>query len=126
MLSQIFNSQLIAEAFGTGGTLLILAGIGYMFTDRAGVFNIAIEGLLLFAAFFAAVASGALSNALAGVVAMALRRAGPLIGRYDGGTDHEGLLLGSDGRGHQVAVSERELSAHGIREFCNAKTIWMA
>ena len=69
MLSQIFNAQLIAEAFGTGGTLLILAGIGYMFTDRAGVFNIAIEGLLLFAAFFAAVASGSLSNALAGVVA---------------------------------------------------------
>jgi simple sugar transport system permease protein len=69
VLSQLFNSQLIAEAFGTGGTLLILAGIGYMFTDRAGVFNIAIEGLLLFAAFFAAVASGSLSNALAGVVA---------------------------------------------------------
>jgi len=69
VLSQIFNAQLIAEAFGTGGTLLILAGIGYMFTDRAGVFNIAIEGLLLFSAFFAAVASGSLSNSLAGVVA---------------------------------------------------------
>lgn len=69
MLSQIFNAQLIAEAFGTGGTLLILAGIGYMFTDRAGVFNIAIEGLLLFSAFFAAVASGSLGNSFAGVVA---------------------------------------------------------
>src|SRR5579871_4092364 len=68
-MSQIFNAQLIADAFGAGGTVLILAGLGYMFTDRAGVFNIAIEGLLLFSAFFAAVASGTLSNSLAGVVA---------------------------------------------------------
>ncbi len=68
MLGQIFNSQLIAEAFGAGGTLLILAGLGYMFTDRAGVFNIAIEGLLLFSAFFAAVGSGSLDNSFLGVV----------------------------------------------------------
>jgi simple sugar transport system permease protein len=61
-LSDIFNAQLIAEAFGAGGTLLILAGLGYMFTDRAGVFNIAIEGLLLFSAFFAAVGSGEIGN----------------------------------------------------------------
>lgn len=67
-MGQIFNAQLLAEAFGTGGTLLILAGLGYMFTDRAGVFNIAIEGLMLFSAFFAAVGSGSLGNSLAGVV----------------------------------------------------------
>ncbi|HWE63192.1 MAG TPA: ABC transporter permease [Chloroflexota bacterium] len=65
-LSQIFNAQLIAEAFGAGGTLLILAGLGYLFTDRAGVFNIAIEGLLLFSAFFAAVGSGWLNNSYFG------------------------------------------------------------
>ena len=69
MLGQLFNAQLIAEAFGAGGTVLILAGLGYMFTDRAGVFNIAIEGLLLFAAFFAAVGSGSLTNSLVGVIA---------------------------------------------------------
>ncbi len=67
-LSQIFNSQLIAEALGTGATLLILAGLGYMFTDRAGVFNIAIEGLLLFAAFFAAVGAGATNNPWVGLL----------------------------------------------------------
>lgn len=67
MFVQIFNAQLIADAFGAGGTVLILAGLGYLFTDRAGVFNIAIEGLLLFAAFFAAVGSGTTSNVWAGV-----------------------------------------------------------
>src|SRR5439155_3474116 len=40
-----------------------------MFTDRAGVFNIAIEGLLLFSAFFAALGSGSLNSSLAGVAA---------------------------------------------------------
>ena len=69
MLTDIFNPQLIAEAFGTGGTLFVLAGLGYLFTDRAGVFNIAIEGLLLFSAFFAAVASGSLHSAAAGLLA---------------------------------------------------------
>jgi conjugal transfer pilus assembly protein TraD len=52
--------------------------------------------------------------AVAGVVAVALRRAGPLIGRADGRAGNDGLLLGSDTRGHQVSVSERELSAHGL------------
>lgn len=67
-MGQIFNSGLIASAFGQDATLLILAGLGYMFTDRAGVFNIAIEGLLLFSAFFAAVGSGSLNNPFLGVV----------------------------------------------------------
>jgi hypothetical protein len=52
--------------------------------------------------------------AVAGVVAVALRRAGPAIGRSDHGAGHDGLILGSDPRGHQVSVSERELSAHGL------------
>lgn len=52
--------------------------------------------------------------AVAGVVAMAFRGARPLIGRLDGGAVQDGLLLGADGRGRQVAVSERELSAHGL------------
>ena len=68
-LGHIFNAQLIADAFGLTGTVLILAGLGYLFTDRAGVFNIAIEGLLLFSAFFAAIGSGSLSNSLVGLVA---------------------------------------------------------
>ncbi len=67
MLSQIFNAQLLADAFGASGTVLILAGLGYLFTDRAGVFNIAIEGLLLFSAFFAAAGSGTSGNVLVGV-----------------------------------------------------------
>jgi simple sugar transport system permease protein len=69
MFSQIFNVQLLADAIGSGGTVLILAGLGYLFTDRAGVFNIAIEGLLLFAAFFAAAASGTSGNVWLGVAA---------------------------------------------------------
>jgi simple sugar transport system permease protein len=68
VFGQIFNTQLIAEALGTGATLLILAGIGYLFTDRAGVFNIAVEGLLLFSAFFAAVGSGTFGNSGLGLL----------------------------------------------------------
>jgi general nucleoside transport system permease protein len=67
MFGQIFNIQLLVDAFGSGGTVLILAGLGYLFTDRAGVFNIAIEGLLLFSAFFAAAASGTSGNLWIGV-----------------------------------------------------------
>jgi simple sugar transport system permease protein len=67
-LSQIFNAQLIAEAFGAGATVFILGGLGYLFTDRAGVFNITVEGLLLFSAFFAAVGAGTFGNSIAGVV----------------------------------------------------------
>ncbi|MDQ2744855.1 MAG: ABC transporter permease, partial [Chloroflexota bacterium] len=68
-MTQIFNAQLIAEAFGAGATVFILGGLGYMFTDRAGVFNITVEGLLLFSAFFAAVGSGTFHSSVAGVVA---------------------------------------------------------
>jgi general nucleoside transport system permease protein len=57
-MSQILNSQLISEAFGAGATVFILGGLGYLFTDRAGVFNITVEGLLLFSAYFAAVGAG--------------------------------------------------------------------
>ena len=67
MFAQIFNIQLLVDAVGSGGTVLILAGLGYLFTDRAGVFNIAIEGLLLFSAFFAAAASGTSGNLWLGV-----------------------------------------------------------
>jgi conjugal transfer pilus assembly protein TraD len=52
--------------------------------------------------------------AVTGVVAMALRHAGPLIGGSDRGSAHDGLVLGADRRGRQVALSERELSAHGL------------
>ncbi len=69
MLGQLFNAQLIAEALGAGSTVLLLAGLGYLFTDRAGVFNIAIEGLLLVAAFFAAVGAGTFGSSAAGLAA---------------------------------------------------------
>jgi simple sugar transport system permease protein len=69
MFGQVFNAHLLADAFGVSGTVLILAGLGYMFTDRAGVFNIAIEGLLLFSAFFAAVGSGVTGSVLVGIAA---------------------------------------------------------
>jgi general nucleoside transport system permease protein len=67
-LGQIFNAQLVAEAFGAGATVFILGGLGYLFTDRAGVFNITVEGLLLFSAFFAAVGAGTFGSALVGVL----------------------------------------------------------
>jgi general nucleoside transport system permease protein len=69
MFSQIFNAQLLADALGITGTVYILAGLGYLFTDRAGVFNIAVEGLLLFSAFFAAVGSGVSGNVVIGIAA---------------------------------------------------------
>ncbi len=52
--------------------------------------------------------------AVVGVAALALRRAGALTRRPNPGPDPGRLILGSDRRGHQVAVSERELSAHGL------------
>jgi len=69
MWHEIFNSQLIAEAFGAAATIFIFGGLGYLFTDRAGVFNITIEGLLLFSAFFAAVVAGVTNNLLLGIAA---------------------------------------------------------
>jgi ABC-type uncharacterized transport system permease subunit len=69
VFEQVFNAQLLADALGITGTVYILAGLGYLFTDRAGVFNIAVEGLLLFSAFFAAVGSGVTGNVLLGIAA---------------------------------------------------------
>lgn len=52
--------------------------------------------------------------AVAGVLALALRPARRLTGRADSGISPDRLLLGSDRGGRRVAVSERELSAHGL------------
>jgi conjugal transfer pilus assembly protein TraD len=52
--------------------------------------------------------------AAAGVIGLALRSARASVARVDRDAERDGLLLGSDRRGHQVAISERELSAHGL------------
>src|SRR6056297_2865548 len=50
-------------------TPFLLAGLGGLFTERAGVLNIALEGLMLIGAFSAAAVAGTSGNLLLGTVA---------------------------------------------------------
>ena len=51
-MSAIFDVALLASTVRLF-TPLLLAGLGGMFTARAGIFNVALEGMMLIAAFFA-------------------------------------------------------------------------
>jgi general nucleoside transport system permease protein len=54
------------------GTPILLAALGELLVERAGVLNIGLEGVLLFGAFVATVAASATGSASAGVLAAAL------------------------------------------------------
>lgn len=66
-LSQIFDATLLNSTFRFI-TPILLAALGGLICERAGVFNIALEGLMLWGAYFAVVGSYFSENALVGVL----------------------------------------------------------
>lgn len=72
-----FVIALVASAIRFA-TPLIIASMGGLYSERSGVVNIALEGMMLFGAFFAVVASHALGNPWLGVMVAVL--VGALIG----------------------------------------------
>lgn len=68
---EIFNLTLL-NSLPRLVTPILLAALGGMICERAGVFNIALEGLLLVGAFFAVVGSFFTGSAFLGVVAAVL------------------------------------------------------
>ena len=64
--------EILIAALGPGlrtASPILLASLGGIFTQRAGIFNIALEGYMLVGAFAAVVAASATGSALVGVVA---------------------------------------------------------
>jgi simple sugar transport system permease protein len=68
---RIFDATLLNSTFRFI-TPILLAALGGLICERAGVFNIALEGLMLTGAFFAVVGSYFAQNAVAGVLAAML------------------------------------------------------
>src|SRR5688572_7850850 len=78
-MSELFTVTFLVIIFFSmirSATPLIFAALGGMFSERAGVINIALEGLMLAGAFVAAVVTYELNNPyvgfLAGIIAGAL------------------------------------------------------
>ncbi len=67
ILQQLLSVSLLAAALRMT-TPLLFASIGGLFTDRAGVFNIALEGMLLSGSFTAVIGSYLFESALMGVL----------------------------------------------------------
>jgi simple sugar transport system permease protein len=65
-LTQLFDATLLNSTFRYI-TPILLAALGGLICERVGVFNIALEGLMLTGAFFAVVGSFYAQNAVAGV-----------------------------------------------------------
>ena len=66
-LSQIFDDTLLNSTFRYI-TPILLAALGGLICERVGVFNIALEGLMLWGAYFAVVGSFYAENAFVGVM----------------------------------------------------------
>jgi general nucleoside transport system permease protein len=81
MLRNIFNFTLIASTLRLA-TPLIFAAIGGLYSERAGVINIALEGMMLAGAFTAAIVTFYAANPWVGVLAAV--GAGALIGLLHG------------------------------------------
>jgi general nucleoside transport system permease protein len=81
MLRNIFNFTLIASTLRLA-TPLIFAAIGGLYSERAGVINIALEGIMLAGAFTAAVVTFYAADPWVGVLAAV--GAGALIGLLHG------------------------------------------
>ena len=69
-MNEIFTAQLIFSAIRLA-TPLMLAAIGGLFSERAGVINIALEGMMLAGAFTAASVTWMTGNPWAGLLAAA-------------------------------------------------------
>lgn len=67
MFRQLFTVYLLRTAIRMA-TPLLYASLGGLFTDRAGIFNIALEGMILGGAFTAVLGSYFFENALMGLV----------------------------------------------------------
>jgi len=67
MLKEIINLTLLQHTIRTA-TPLILAALGGLLTQHAGILNIGMEGMILMGAFFAIVGSYFFSSSLAGVL----------------------------------------------------------
>ncbi len=70
-LADVLNVQLLHDIVRVSTPLILLALAGAI-TERAGVLNIALEGLVLFGAFAAVLATGLTGNVAVGVVAAML------------------------------------------------------
>src|SRR5215213_11147684 len=66
-MSELFTLALLFSAIRLA-TPLIFAALGGMFSERSGIINIALEGLMLAGAFTAAVATYQLNNPYVGFV----------------------------------------------------------
>ena len=67
MLSQLFNLTLIQNTIRTA-TPLVLAAMGGLLTEHAGILNIGMEGMILLGSFFGIVGSYFFSSSLMGVI----------------------------------------------------------
>src|SRR3954471_7720356 len=70
MLSEIINLSLLASMIRLS-TPLILAALGGMYSERGGVINIALEGIMLAGAFTAAAGTVFTQNPWVGLMAAA-------------------------------------------------------
>jgi ABC-type uncharacterized transport system permease subunit len=77
MLKQVFNLTLVQHTIRTA-TPLILAALGGLLTEHAGMLNIGMEGMILLGSFFGVLGSYFFSSSLVGVIFAAL--VGLLIG----------------------------------------------
>lgn len=71
MLKELFNLTLIQHTIRTA-TPLILAALGGLLTEHAGILNIGMEGMILLGSFFGVLGSFYFSSSLAGVLLASL------------------------------------------------------
>ncbi|MBU5425480.1 ABC transporter permease [Tissierella pigra] len=71
MFKELFNLTLLQHTIRTA-TPLILAALGGLLTQQAGILNIGMEGMILLGAFFAVVGSYFFGSSLAGVALAAI------------------------------------------------------
>lgn len=71
MLKQVFNLTLVQHTIRTA-TPLILAALGGLLTEHAGMLNIGMEGMILLGSFFGVLGSYFFSSSLVGVIFAAL------------------------------------------------------
>src|ERR1700730_1320913 len=67
-MREIFTASLVWSSMRLG-TPLVLAALGGMFSERSGVINIALEGIMLAGAFSAAAVTYAVGNPWVGLLA---------------------------------------------------------